>query len=365
MKKPILDFKIVSELKNKLVYRTFWGRGSLYKQIVHISIISLSILLVVTGISNRISLATSSKDLETNFYDIYARGSSDLLTQGGSIQTVLTSTPGVYFKVIEHKVKDGDTLDTLASDYKVSRDTIKWANQSKIDYYSEKLKLGDVLQIPEVNGVLYEVKDGETLESILSKTSGDKFQVVELNQLPYPDFKVVAGSKLLIPDGKLAPPPPPAPSIPQPSYYISPTNVGESLVSGGEGSIRGIRTLNPLSNPSCGGYIISRGFLPWHNGLDLARWPGCPIRAIADGVVSYAGWGFYGEGYYVRIDHGNNIQSVYYHGDGNIWVKGGDQVTAGQEIMNMGTTGNSTGVHLHLGLKVDGVYIDPAPYVPY
>ena len=94
-------------------------------------------------------------------------------------------------------------------------------------------------------------------------------------------------------------------------------------------------------------------------------WPGCPISAIASGKVVYAGWSQYGEGYNVRIDHGGGIVSHYYHGNGDIWVKTGDHVEQGQLIMFMGTTGNSTGVHLHLSLFKDNVAVDPAPYIPY
>ncbi len=120
-----------------------------------------------------------------------------------------------------------------------------------------------------------------------------------------------------------------------------------------------------MQDPRCAGYVESRGFLSYHNGVDLAMWPGCPISAIASGIVVYAGWSEYGEGYNVRIDHGGGIVSHYYHGNGDIWVKKGDHVEQGQLIMFMGTTGNSTGVHLHLSLFKDNVAVDPAPYVPF
>jgi murein DD-endopeptidase MepM/ murein hydrolase activator NlpD len=130
--------------------------------------------------------------------------------------------------------------------------------------------------------------------------------------------------------------------------------------------LNNVQFVNPLSNPGCAGYIQSRGF--WgiyaHNGVDLAKNGGCPVRAAAEGDVIFAGWSDYGEGYNVRIYHGNGVQTSYYHGE-TIWVSVGDHVTAGQEIMYMGCTGNCSGTHVHLGLRLDGTFIDPSPYIPY
>jgi murein DD-endopeptidase MepM/ murein hydrolase activator NlpD len=122
---------------------------------------------------------------------------------------------------------------------------------------------------------------------------------------------------------------------------------------------------DPLTSPKCSGYRQTRGYTSAHNGADLAKNGGCPIRAVAAGTVTYAGWKGYGAGYTVIIDHGGGVETQYLHGDGNIWVKAGQHVSKGQDIMYMGTTGNSTGVHLHLTLKYKGVAIDPSPYIPY
>lgn len=156
----------IDELKKILVYRSFWGRSSLYKNVLHISFLVFSVLIVISGISGRLnSVQTTSQSLTAS--NSLNPGDIDLLEQGGSIQTVLASTPGVYFIVNQYVVQSGDTVQSIADKYKVSKDTIKWAN-SQIDYYSEKLKVGDTLQVPEVPGVLYQVKDGDTLASIVS-----------------------------------------------------------------------------------------------------------------------------------------------------------------------------------------------------
>ena len=208
------------------------------------------------------------------------------------------------------------------------------------------------------------------LDWVLSYTSGDKFQVVEVNQLQAPDYSLAGITKLLIPGGKLPAPAAPPPTIPVVSYYRHPTNFGVNTDGLGSQSLNGVYFSNPLSNPDCGGYVWMRGFSDWHNGVDLARGGGCPIRAACEGTVYWAGWGSpdginYGEGYNVGIDCGNGVRTVYYHGDGNIWVSVGDYVSRGQDLMYMGCTGNCSGTHLHFGLRYFGIFIDPSPYVPY
>lgn len=314
----------------------------------------LTIAIFLTGISTRFADVTvSSSFLSSQDNTI---GNIDLLPQGGSIQTILAANPEVYFKVSEYTVQSGDTMQSIADKFGITKDTLKWANP-KVNYFSELIEIGDVLQVPEIDGVLYEVKSGDTLDSVLSKTSGDRFDVIEVNQLEAPNFELEVGKRILIPNGKLAAPAPPQLVVAQPIYV--PRDIGTIE------NLQGISFGNPLGNPACAGYGWSRGYLPWHDGVDLPKGGGCPIQSIADGEVIFAGWSGYGEGYNVRIYHGNGITSLYYHGNGNIWVKPGDRVVRGQDIMYMGCTGYCTGTHLHLTLRLNGVSIDPAPYVPY
>lgn len=359
--------KFFNSIKTFLVYRSYWGRGATYKQAVHLTIFLITVFVALSGLSFRIFGLNQSQQSLTNNYLANA-GNVDLLQQGGGLQSVLVSNPNINFKVWDHTVVDGENLQSIADKYGVTKDTIKWANLDKFGsysrYVSESVSVGEVFKIPEVAGVLYEVKAEDTLDSILSKTSGDRFSVIEVNQLQAPDFSLIGKSRILIPNGKLDAPAAPPPEIPIIAFYRSPSNVGVNADGTGDNPLNGVIFSNPLSNPDCGGYSISRGFLPWHNGVDMAKGGGCPIRAACDGTVTFTGWSSYGEGYNVRIDCGNGVRTDYYHGDGNIWVSSGQQVSRGQDIMYMGCTGNCTGTHLHFGLRLNGVFIDPAPYVP-
>lgn len=103
------------------------------------------------------------------------------------------------------------------------------------------------------------------------------------------------------------------------------------------------------------------GVVTTHYGVDLAAYLGNPIYATRSGVVTQATYGASG-GYYVYIDHGDGFTSIYLHMTHYI-VSAGDYVEAGQVIGYCGSTGASTGPHLHFGLIYNGAYVDPAKYV--
>ena len=99
----------------------------------------------------------------------------------------------------------------------------------------------------------------------------------------------------------------------------------------------------------------------FHAGLDISAPVGTPIHAAADGVVIQAGWnGAYGKS--VKIDHGNGMVSIYAHNSLNIVAKG-DEVSRGDVIAKVGSTGRSTGPHLHYGIKVDNKHVNPYNFI--
>ena len=98
-----------------------------------------------------------------------------------------------------------------------------------------------------------------------------------------------------------------------------------------------------------------------HTGLDIAAPGGTPIRAAADGTVSFSGYSG-GYGYVVKISHGNGIETYYAHCS-ELYVSSGEKIEAGDVIAAVGSTGNSTGDHLHFEVVVDGTEIDPQNYL--
>lgn len=134
-------------------------------------------------------------------------------------------------------------------------------------------------------------------------------------------------------------------------------------VVGGKGTVNGIAVSNPLrSSPLITSRFGERGSRRYtHTGLDLAISTGTPIFPIAAGTVTFAGWqGSYG--YLVIVNHGNGVESYYAHCN-TLNVGVGNQVTTGTMIATVGSTGNSTGAHLHLEIRANGVALNPQSYL--
>ncbi len=143
--------------------------------------------------------------------------------------------------------------------------------------------------------------------------------------------------------------------------------VGTALGSGGidyEGPALGSGAMIWPTGPGTGG--VSRGFtgVYAHNGIDIWGAVGTPIYAVDSGVVVLVEYGSYGYGIQVMVDHGNGVRTRYAH-NSSLNVQLGDTVVQGQQIAGMGSTGNSTGSHLHFEVIVNGTTVNPGPYIGY
>ena len=139
-------------------------------------------------------------------------------------------------------------------------------------------------------------------------------------------------------------------------------NSGGSVGSGGGGGW--VRPCSYTSITSPFGYRESptAGASTYHQGVDLDTGTGWPVVAAKAGTVSIAGWGK-AAGNYVQINHHDGFTSIYMHLS-SIGVSAGQHVSAGQYIGATGSTGVSTGDHLHFGIALNGVYVNPCSYVP-
>lgn len=107
--------------------------------------------------------------------------------------------------------------------------------------------------------------------------------------------------------------------------------------------------------------VSSRIRVSTHTGLDIAATTGTPIKVVSDGTVTFAGWsGSYG--YLVKVDHGNGVETWYGH-TSKMYVTAGEKVSAGETIAAVGSTGNSTGPHLHFEIRINGKTVNPQNYV--
>jgi len=99
-----------------------------------------------------------------------------------------------------------------------------------------------------------------------------------------------------------------------------------------------------------------------HQGIDLAAPTGTPIYATADGIVTDAGYNNGGYGNLIKVDHGRGIETRYGHLSA-ILVRAGQRIVRGQQIGRMGSTGRSTGSHLHYEVRIDGRAVNPIPFM--
>ena len=151
---------------------------------------------------------------------------------------------------------------------------------------------------------------------------------------------------------------PAAGSIPAPgSFPFDP-----SLVGGSGAADSHIPSIWPTTGEVTSPYGLRWGGTDFHPGMDIANDMGTPIVATADGVVEYAGWNSGGYGNMVDIDHGNGIMTRYGHAS-QVVVSTGQHVKRGQLIAYMGSTGFSTGPHVHYEVHVNGNRVNPISYL--
>lgn len=222
-------------------------------------------------------------------------------------------------------VRDGDTLSEIATMFDVSTNTVLWANDLK---HARDIHPGDQLVILPISGVRHTVQKGETLASIVKKYKGDATEVREYNGLSEKSSLVV-GDVIVIPHGV------------------------ESLAAAPSALARG------TSGPDIVGYFLrpviggrkSQG-IHGYNGIDIAARTGTPVLASAGGTVTVAreyGWNG-GYGNYVVISHANGTQTLYAHLS-EVLIRQGASVQQGEAIGTVGSTGKSTGAHLHFEVR--------------
>ncbi len=225
-------------------------------------------------------------------------------------------------------VRERDTLGQIAKMFDVSVNTILWANN--IGRY-DVIKVGQTLIVFPVSGVSYEVKAGDTIESIAAKLKGDADEIRQFNNLSA-SHPLAIGIKIFIPNAEA--PIPPSTNVPSGSYW------------GGSSPVYAGYYIRPI----VGGRISQGPHGYGGRALDLAAPCGTPILASHTGDVLMArtgGW-YGGFGNFVIIEHDSfkGIQSLYAHMS-EIIVGTGWHIVQGQVIGYVGVTGNTTGCHLH------------------
>lgn len=347
-------------VSNVLGYETRddYGQGALIYQVVGIN--NVEIIEDFTVVSENFkahSYQDPSLFMEEGFFVSLENADDDnvltdnITTQGdlALIKPDIVDTEGEVNKgpggIREYLVVEGDTVAKIANKFGVSINTILWANGLSS---TSLVRPGQKLKIPSVSGVIHTVVRGDTLGGIAQKYAVSESTIRDANIINGDNLSI--GQSLVIPGGRLIETAKPRPSITQTAVKPSGDN---SIVVSGTGK---------MSWPStC--YRISQYYKGWiHTGVDIACPHGSALRAADAGRVTRVQYGSTGYGYNVIIDHGNGISTLYGHMS-RIDVVVGQYVAKGEVIGAEGSTGRSTGPHVHFEVRIGGNMVNPLNYI--
>ena len=255
--------------------------------------------------------------------------------------------------IITYTVQPGDTIEGIAARFGILPTTIVWSNKD-IEDQPDLLSVGQVLIVLPVDGVYHTVQGDDTIEGIAKKfkAKADDIRKSSLNNLNA-GGNLLIGSRIVVPDGV------------KPFEAQVVDNNQRSTASGQVISPRvgqaPVAARGRFVWPTRG--FISQGFSGYHRALDIANGTGVSIAAADNGVVESAGWSSVGYGYLIVINHGNGFKTFYAH-NSQFFVGVGQAVRQGQTIAAMGSTGRSTGPHLHFEIRLNGALLNPLVYLP-
>lgn len=275
-------------------------------------------------------------------------------------RTVIPSRPSLEVK--SYTVELGDSVFEIASNFKIKPETLLWANYDQLNDNPDMVSIGMSLNIPPIDGVYYQWQDGDTVQSIATRFEAKIDDILNWsgNNLDLTEPTKSPGEWVMVPGGHREFRQWIIPVIPRGAAGVSKSVYGAGACEGGyEGAFGSGGFIWPAGNHSLSGNDYWSG----HLGIDIAAGEGAPIYAADSGVVVFSGWATGGYGNMVMVDHGNGYQSVYAHLS-NASASCGRSVGQGQIIGYSGSTGNSTGAHLHFEVRYLGGFVSPWYVLP-
>jgi len=271
-------------------------------------------ILAYSGGSNKLTRPSFLNTIQDN----------SLISRGTILTDIIDEFSDRGTDVITYEVQEGDTISFIASDFGVQVTTIISSNNLRD---ADEIKPGMILKIPPVDGIIHKVKKGDTIADLAQRYGVETDKIISFNSLPLAgDLEL--DDELIIPGGRIK---------------------STGLAGIARSTAKRFAYLPSLSDffamPTLG---FNWGRVHGRNGVDVANSCGTPVYASADGSVTLAkatGWNG-GFGKVVRINHPNGTETVYAHLSG-VLTSIGERVLKNQQIGVMGSTGRSTGCHLH------------------
>ena len=259
----------------------------------------------------------------------------------------------------KYVVEAGDSVFGIAQKFKLKPETVLWANAGLLNDNPNMLSTEQNLTIPAADGLLYKVKTGDTISSLAKKYKANPDDIIAWpsNKIDIADPQLAVGSTILIPGGTR-----------EMRTWVVPTiwraNSGANKTVNAGCDTSGVKVMGtgafmwPADNHS----ISGNDFWSGHLGIDIAAGYGASVYASDSGAVVYAAGIGGGYGLMIMIDHGNGYHTLYAH-NSQLVVHCGQGVTKGQLIAYAGSTGNSTGAHLHFEIRYLGSFVNPHDFV--
>lgn len=328
-----ISFFKIEEGKSIFAKALYRQRGKLARKFIHTGMVGLTSFgmmiapVIVEQIpSNNENLLSSS---------VLSAESDD-----PNMQTIVSEK--VRGETVSYEVQSGDTISVIAKKFGVSEDTIRWQNNLKT---KESIKVGQKLEILPVTGIMHKVTRGDTVYSIAKKYDTSAQGMVDYPYNTFSNdetFELAIGQTIMVPDGVK----------PEETYWAPSSRIKQITPDAGT-----VVASGQFIWPSQG--TITQRFFWYHKGVDIANKVGPNVLAADSGKVITAGWpDNFGYGNRVMIDHGNGYVTLYAHLQ-TIYVVAGQTVSRGAAIGKMGSTGRSTGTHLHFEVIKNGGRLNP------
>jgi len=270
--------------------------------------------------------------------------------------TILPS--GSRKEIVEYEVAVGDSIFGIAKRYDIEPESVLWANDRILNDDPHMISPGVRLKIPPVDGILYEWKEGDKLDHIagLYKITVDDILLYPGNNLDITNPVIEPGTLIMLPGAER-----------EFHTWVVPVVAGDN--AGVTAQIDGPGSCTPPAGGAVGTFaftwptaygaqISGNDYWGGHQALDFMCYEGDGIFASDSGVVIYAGPISGGYGNMVAIDHQNGWLTLYAHLS-SINVGCGQSVAKGTVIGACGSTGNSTGAHLHFEVRQNGAFVNP------
>lgn len=265
-------------------------------------------------------------------------------------------------EILRYTVQMGDAVFGIADKFNLEPETILWGNYEVLEDDPHTLRAGQELNILPVDGTYYQWQEGDSLDGVAETFGVEPLDILEWpgNKLDHINPTIEPGEWLVVPGG----------SRPFRQWFVPTIARGQAGVGSayGPGGCSGDYSGGAVGTggfiwPASNHYISGNDYWSGHLAIDIAAGQGTPIWASDGGVVVFAGWSTVGYGNMVMLDHGNGWQTLYAHLS-QVLVGCGQSVSQGQRVGLGGSTGNSTGPHLHFETRFQGGFVNPWYVLP-